>query len=119
MATAITTADKTEKKPMADEKPDRKPQRARGDDKFKLCCGTATEALCDEMCAFLGMNRGQALVTRFADGEAYVQIQENVRGADVFVVQPTCRTHGKDDSKGATVDEHLMELLLMLDALKR
>ena len=51
----------------------------------------------------------QALVTRFSDGEAYVQIQENVRGADVFVMQPTCRP----------VDEHLMELLLMIDALKR
>jgi len=119
MATAITTAEKTEKKPMADEKPERKPQRSRVDDKFKIFCGTANEALCDEICAFLGMNRGQALVTRFADGEAYVQIQENVRGADVFVVQPTCRTHGKDNSKGASVDEHLMELLLMLDALKR
>ena len=55
------------------------------------------------------MTRGQALVTRFSDGEAYVQIQENVRGADVFVMQPTCRP----------VDEHLMELLLMIDALKR
>src|SRR5258708_26157984 len=49
------------------------------------------------------------MLTRFADGEAYVQIQENVRGADVFVVQPTCHP----------VDMHLMELLLMLDALKR
>jgi ribose-phosphate pyrophosphokinase len=55
------------------------------------------------------MQRGQAQVTRFADGEAYVQIQENVRGADVFVMQPTCRP----------VDGHLMELLLMIDALKR
>src|SRR5262252_7531162 len=109
MATATTTAQKTEKKPMADEKPERKPQRSRVDDKFKIFCGTANEALCDEICSFLGMHRGQALVTRFADGEAYVQIQENVRGADVFVVQPTCHP----------VDSHLVELLLMLDALKR
>jgi ribose-phosphate pyrophosphokinase len=109
MATAITTAEKTEKKPMADEKLERKPQRFRVDDKFKIFCGTANEPLADEVCAFLGMRRGQALVTRFADGEAYVQIQENVRGADVFVVQPTCHP----------VDSHLMELLLMLDALKR
>ena len=56
-----------------------------------------------------GLTRGQALVTRFKDGEAYVQIQENVRGADVFVMQPTCHP----------VDKHLMELLLMIDALKR
>src|SRR5258707_11832672 len=112
MATvATTTAEKTaaEKKPITDEKPERKPQRARVDDKFKIFCGTANEPLCDEICHFLGMTRGQALVTRFADGEAYVQIQENVRGADVFVIQPTCRP----------VDEHLMELLLMIDSLKR
>jgi ribose-phosphate pyrophosphokinase len=109
MATTLATA--TEKKPemSADEKSERKPQRARMDDKFKIFCGNANEALCEEVCKFLGMARGQALVTRFADGEAYVQLQENVRGADVFVVQPTCRP----------VDEHLMELLLMLDALKR
>ncbi|HEY7096609.1 MAG TPA: ribose-phosphate pyrophosphokinase [Terriglobales bacterium] len=93
----------------SEDKPERKVQRARVDDKFKIFCGTANEALCDEVCAFLGMNRGQALVTRFKDGEAYVQIQENVRGADVFVIQPTCHP----------VDQHLMELLLMIDALKR
>ena len=94
---------------MADEKTERKPQRIRVDDKFKIFCGTANEPLCDEVCQFLGMTRGQAMVTRFADGEAYVQIQENVRGADVFVMQPTCHP----------VDMHLMEVLLMLDALKR
>jgi ribose-phosphate pyrophosphokinase len=109
MPTATATAEKTENKPMADEKPERKPQRARVDDKFKIFCGTANEPLCDEVCNFLGLTRGQAMVTRFADGEAYVQIQENVRGADVFVMQPTCRP----------VDMHLIELLLMLDALKR
>ncbi|HEY1400882.1 MAG TPA: ribose-phosphate pyrophosphokinase [Terriglobales bacterium] len=109
MPTATAAAEKTEKQPMADEKPERKPQRARVDDKFKIFCGTANEPLCDEVCNFLGLTRGQAMVTRFADGEAYVQIQENVRGADVFVMQPTCHP----------VDMHLMELLLMLDALKR
>src|SRR5499425_2337977 len=106
MSTLAATA---EKKMSADEKHERKPQRSRVDDKFKIFCGTANEPLADEVCAFLGMTRGQALVRRFADGEAYVQIQENVRGADVFVMQPTCRE----------VDKHLMELLLMIDALKR
>jgi ribose-phosphate pyrophosphokinase len=109
MATATTTAEKLEKKPTPDEKTERKPVRARVDDRFKIFCGTANEALADEVCAFLGLTRGQAQVTRFADGECYVQIQENVRGADVFVMQPTCRP----------VDMHLMELLLMMDALKR
>src|SRR5438046_1730358 len=106
MATLATAA---EKKMSSDEKHERKPHRARVDDKFKIFCGTANQSLADEVCAFLGMVRGQAMVRRFADGEAYVQIQENVRGADVFVMQPTCRP----------VDLHLMELLLMMDALKR
>ena len=114
MATVATPTDKTTEKvekkspPVPDEKPDRK-QRPRVDEKFKIFSGTANQPLADEVCHFLGMQRGQAQVTRFADGECYVQIQENVRGADVFVMQPTCRP----------VDEHLMELLLMIDALKR
>jgi ribose-phosphate pyrophosphokinase len=106
MATLATAA---EKKATPDEKPERKPQRARVDDKFKIFSGTANERLADDVCEFLGLTRNQAQVTRFKDGEAYVQIQENVRGADVFVIQPTSRP----------VDEHLMELLLMIDALKR
>ena len=108
MATLATTAEKkTHVGP--EDKSERKPQRARVDDKFKIFCGTANEPLAEEVCVFLGLTRGQAMVTRFKDGEAYIQIQENVRGADVFVIQPTCRP----------VDEHLMELLLMMDALKR
>ncbi len=117
-ATATTTAEKTEKKPMADEKTERKPQRVRTDDKFKIFSGTANEPLADEVCQFLGMQRGQAQVTRFADGECYVQIQENVRGCDVFVMQPTCRAV-QGNGRSTSVDEHLMELLLMIDALKR
>ncbi len=89
------------------------------DEKFKIFSGTANEPLADEVCHFLGMQRGQAQVIRFADGEAYVQIQENVRGADVFVMQPTCRATNKDSGRNTSVDEHLMELLLMIDALKR
>src|SRR6266498_1025965 len=107
MATVATTT--AEKKPSTDEKTERKPQRARVDDRFKIFSGTANEPLADEVCHFLGMQRGQAQVTRFPDGECYVQIQENVRGCDVFVLQPTCRP----------VDEHLFELLMMIDALKR
>src|SRR5580693_2926761 len=113
MATLVTPEQKTEKAekqatPVPDDKPERK-QRQRVDEKFKIFSGTANEQLADEVCSFLGMPRGMAQVTRFADGECYVQIQENVRGCDVFVIQPTCRP----------VDGHLMELLLMIDALKR
>jgi ribose-phosphate pyrophosphokinase len=113
MATLVTPTDKSDKvekksPPVTDDKAERKP-RPRVDEKFKIFSATANEPLADEVCHFLGMQRGQAQVTRFADGECYVQIQENVRGADVFVMQPTCRP----------VDEHLMELLLMIDALKR
>src|ERR1039457_1906500 len=111
MATLVTPTDKTvEKKspPVTDEKGERK-QRPRADEKFKIFSGTANEPLADEVCNFLGMQRGQAQVIRFRDGEAYVQIQENVRGAGVLVMQPT----------GRPVDMHLMELLLMMDALKR
>ena len=108
MATA-PAADKTERRSQHTEPKEHKPARARHDDKFKIFCGTANEALTDEICAFLGMERGKATVTRFSDGEVYVQIMENVRGADVFVVQPTC----------FPVDEHIMELLLLIDAFKR
>jgi ribose-phosphate pyrophosphokinase len=101
--------DKKTTQPQPDPKGERKPQRARHDEKLKIFCGTANEPLADEICQFLGMQRGQAHITRFADGEVYLQILENVRGADVFIVQPTSKP----------VDQHLMELLLMIDALKR
>ena len=122
MATLVTPTEKNEKAdkkapPAPEEKGDRR-GRARVDEKFKIFSGTANEALADEVCNFLGMPRGQAQVTRFADGEAYVQIQENVRGADVFVMQPTCRAVSSS-GRSTSVDEHLMELLLMIDALKR
>jgi ribose-phosphate pyrophosphokinase len=110
MATTITATEKrTAQVNDPQSKPERKPQRARRDDKFKIFSGTANEPLADEICNFLDMPRGQSHLTRFSDGEVYVQIMENVRGADVFVVQPTC----------FPVDQHLMELLLMIDALKR
>jgi ribose-phosphate pyrophosphokinase len=108
MVTTVVTA--TEKKKQPEQpKPERKPQRARLDEKFKIFSGTANPALADEICNHLAMPRAQANIARFSDGEAYVQLLENVRGGDVFVVQPTCDP----------VNEHIMELLLMIDALKR
>jgi len=76
---------------------------------FKVFSGTANPKLTEEICESLGCPLGVAMIKRFADGETHLQIQENVRGADVFLVQPTC----------TPVDQHLMELLLLLDALKR
>ncbi len=78
-------------------------------DRLKVFTGNANRPLAEEICSFLGVPLGQASVMRFSDGEVYLQILENVRGADVFVVQPTCQP----------VDTNLVELLLLLDALKR
>ena len=70
---------------------ERKPQRARvKTTEFKIFSGTANAPLAQEICDFLGLPRGQCHLTQFSDGEIYVQVLENVRGADVFVVQPTC-----------------------------
>ncbi len=76
---------------------------------IKVFTGNANPALAKEICACLDLALGCSSVKTFADGEIYLQIQENVRGADAFVVQPTCKP----------VDRNLMELLLMIDALKR
>jgi ribose-phosphate pyrophosphokinase len=86
-----------------------KPRRVRDESRFKVFCGTANPALAEEICTFLGISPGQKQLQRFSDGEVYFQLLENVRGADVFIVQPTCYP----------VDQHLLELLLMIDALKR
>ena len=78
-------------------------------ERIKIFTGNANPALAEEICQCLGLDFEPSLVKHFSDGEIYVQIQENVRGADVFVIQPTC----------TPVDRNLMELLLMIDALKR
>src|SRR5690242_18288101 len=84
----------------------------RGDiakDAIKIFAGSSNPALSREICAYLGVPLALAEIRRFSDGEINVDIQENVRGGDVFVIQSTS-TPGND---------HLMELLLILDALKR
>ena len=86
-----------------------KPVRAMIHDRLKVFSGNANRALSEEICHALNIDIGRAMVRHFSDGEIYLQIQENVRGADVFVIQPTC----------TPVDRNLMELLLMIDALKR
>jgi len=79
------------------------------EDKFKVFSGTANPALADAICRYLGLPLGRADHGRFSDGEQRYQVLENVRGADVFVVQPCSNP----------VDFHLMQLLLMVDAFKR
>ncbi|MDE2370421.1 MAG: ribose-phosphate pyrophosphokinase [Burkholderiales bacterium] len=74
-----------------------------------LFTGNANPVLAQEMAGHLGVELGQAMVGRFSDGEVTVEIRQNVRARDVFVVQPTC----------APTNENLMELLIMVDALKR
>ncbi len=76
---------------------------------IKIFSGNANPALAKEICQKMGIPLGNALVGRFSDGEINVQIVDNVRGMDVFVVQPT----------GSPVNRNLMELLIMIDALKR
>ena len=77
---------------------------------LKIFSGRAHPALTTEICKTLGSEPAHVTLYSFSDGEHYVQIDENVRGADVFVIQPTCPP---------SVNDHLMELLIMLDALKR
>ncbi len=78
-------------------------------DKFKVFCGTANQPLAHAICGYLGVEPGKAEHGQFSDGETRYQVRENVRGADVFVVQPCSNP----------VDFHLMQLLLMIDAFKR
>ena len=76
---------------------------------LSIFTGNANRALADEICKFVEIPLGRADVTHFSDGEIYVEIGENVRGVNCFVVQPTC----------SPPNESLMELLIMIDALKR
>jgi len=77
--------------------------------KLKLFSANANPQLAQEIAEYLGMSVGAAKVIRFSDGEITMEIDESVRGADVFIIQPTC----------APVNEHLMELLIMIDAIRR
>jgi len=90
--------------------PERKKAGKLSEDKrFKLFTGTANPKLAHAIGEHIGVKVGETKLQRFADGEVYFQLLENVRGVDVFVVQPTCYP----------VDQHLVELLVMIDALKR
>jgi len=77
--------------------------------RLRLFSGTSNPDLAREIGAYLGIPDGPRVIKRFADGELYIQIQESIRGCDVFLIQPTC----------APVNDHLMELLIMVDACRR
>jgi ribose-phosphate pyrophosphokinase len=76
---------------------------------LKIFCGNASRALTQGICAHLGVKQGEAMVNRFGNGEVRVQIQENIRGCDVFLVNSTC----------GPVNDNLMELLILMDAAER
>ena len=77
--------------------------------RLRLFSGSANLQLSQEIARYLGMDLGPMLRKRFADGELYIQIQESIRGCDVYLIQPTCQP----------VNDHLMELLIMIDACRR
>ncbi|RJQ29951.1 MAG: ribose-phosphate pyrophosphokinase [Peptococcaceae bacterium] len=77
--------------------------------RLKIFAGNANTGLAEEIARYLGVTIGAAEIKRFSDGEVQVRINESVRGADVFVIQPTCNP----------VNENLMELLVMVDAIRR
>ena len=78
-------------------------------DRLTVVTGRANRELAGRICAEMGEPLADSSVTTFSDGEMHLQVKENVRGADVFVVQPTC----------TPVHRNLMELLIMMDALRR
>jgi ribose-phosphate pyrophosphokinase len=89
------------------------PYMAVGFGELKVFSGSAHPDLAREIAAFLGVSLGQARLKRFPDTEVSFQIDENIRGTDIFVVQPTCA------NGTASVDQHIMELMIMIDAFRR
>ena len=76
---------------------------------LKVFTGSANRDLAERICKYIGAPLGQATISSFPDGETYVRIEENIRGHDVFIVQPT----------SPPTNQHLMELLIMVDAARR
>ena len=89
------------------------PYMAVGFGELKVFSGSAHRELAGEIASVLGVSLGQARLKRFPDTEVSFQIDENIRGTDIFVVQPTCA------NGAASVDQHIMEMLIMIDAFKR
>ena len=89
---------------------------------LKVFSGSAHPQLTKDICEFLGVPVGQARLKRFPDSEVSFQIDENIRGTDVYIVQPTCQamvTTRSGSVQSRSVDDHVMELLIMVDAFRR
>lgn len=84
-------------------------QSTSSNNRLRLFSGSANPILANEVARYLGLDLGPMIRKQFADGEMYVQIQESIRGCDVYLIQPSCRP----------VNDHLMELLIMVDACRR
>jgi ribose-phosphate pyrophosphokinase len=95
------------------------PFMATGFGELKVFTGSAHPDLVREIAKFLGVSVGQARLRRFPDSEISFQIDENIRGTDVFIVQPTCARVGDDGKHAGSVNDHLVELLIMIDAFRR
>src|SRR5438309_11067098 len=80
-----------------------------GMQELKLFTGSAHPVLAQRVADYLGVKLGKLTATKFADGELRIMVEESARGNDVFIIQPTC----------APANDHIMELLIMLDAFKR
>ncbi|AFY69363.1 ribose-phosphate pyrophosphokinase [Thalassoporum mexicanum PCC 7367] len=80
-----------------------------GEDRLRLFAGSANLPLAQEVANYLGIELGPMVRKTFADGEVYIQVQESIRGCDVYLLQPTCRP----------VNDNLTELLIMIDACRR
>src|SRR2546421_1308229 len=76
---------------------------------LKIFSGSANRDLAERICKYVGVPLGRATISSFPDGETYVRIEENIRGHDIFIVQPT----------SPPTNQHLMELLIMVDAARR
>nr|KYP55278.1 Ribose-phosphate pyrophosphokinase 1 [Cajanus cajan] len=87
----------------------RSEKTVRNSNRLKLFSGTANPALSQEIARYMGLELGKISIKRFADGEIYVQLQESVRGCNVYLIQPTC----------PPANENLMELKIMIDACRR
>ena len=86
---------------------------------LKVFSGSAHQQLAGEIAEFLGVPLGECRLRRFPDSEVSFQIDENIRGTDVFIVQPTCNSLDGDNKRPTSADEHIMELLIMVDAFRR